>query len=61
LGIGFRQLSITPAAIGPIKELICKVDLEEIGAAMDRWLAEPPTDIRGAIHQWAIEHGIETE
>jgi phosphotransferase system enzyme I (PtsP) len=61
LGIGYRRLSITPAAIGPIKELICQVDLEEITAAMDGWLAQPPANMREAVKQWASERGIDTD
>lgn len=61
LGIGFRRFSITPAAVGPIKELIRKVDLAEISSAMDRWLAKPPKDLRGRLANWAQERGIEAE
>jgi hypothetical protein len=46
LGLGITRLSITPAAVGPIKELIRQVDLGEIRAAMDDWLAHPPADMR---------------
>ena len=59
LGIGIRRLSITPAAVGPIKELVRKVDLPAIEAAMDRWLAQPPLDLRAEIAAWATEHGID--
>ena len=61
LGIGIRRLSITPAAIGPIKELVSKVDLGEIGQAMAQWLAAPPPDMRAALVQWAAERGIDCD
>ncbi|RJX67822.1 phosphoenolpyruvate--protein phosphotransferase [Tsuneonella suprasediminis] len=61
LGLGFRKLSITPAAIGPIKELVRKVELAEIGTAMTGWLHSPPPDMRAALQQWADERGIETD
>ena len=61
LGLGIRRLSITPAAVGPIKELVRKVDTEEIGAAMTAWLASPPPDMRAALQQWAEQRGIEVE
>jgi phosphotransferase system, enzyme I, PtsP len=61
LGLGIRRLSITPAAVGPIKELVRKVDLAEIGAAMQDWLAQPPKDLRGALVQWAAERGIDCD
>ena len=61
LGIGLRRLSITPAAVGPIKELVRKVDLAEIGAAMNQWLAAPPPNLRETLAHWAQERGIDTD
>jgi phosphotransferase system, enzyme I, PtsP len=61
LGIGYRRLSITPAAVGPIKELVRKVDLAEIGEAMRTWLRQPPPSLRGALAEWAEARGIDTE
>jgi phosphotransferase system, enzyme I, PtsP len=61
LGLGFRRLSITPAAVGPIKELVRKVDTREIGQAVAGWLASPPPDLRATMQKWAEERGIEVE
>ncbi len=61
LGIGIRRLSITPAAVGPIKELVRKVDLDDIGAAMTGWLTNPPADLRTALTAWAQERDIEVD
>jgi phosphotransferase system, enzyme I, PtsP len=61
LGIGLHRLSITPASVGPVKELVRKVDLAEIGAAMSQWLAAPPPNLREALTGWALERGIETD
>jgi phosphotransferase system, enzyme I, PtsP len=61
LGIGIRRLSITPAGVGPIKELVRKVDLDEITGAMNQWLASPPPSLREALAQWAQERGIEAD
>ncbi|MFC0204530.1 phosphoenolpyruvate--protein phosphotransferase [Novosphingobium soli] len=58
LGLGIRRMSITPAAVGPIKELVGKVDLGEITAAMERWLSAPPPDLRAALSAWAAERDI---
>ncbi len=59
LGLGYRRLSITPVSVGPIKELIRKVDLSEITGAMNAWLTAPPPDMRAALSAWATERGIE--
>jgi phosphotransferase system enzyme I (PtsP) len=61
LGLGITRLSITPAAVGPVKELVRKVDVNEIRAAMDGWLANPPHDLRGALAEWAAARGIECD
>ncbi|MEJ5977873.1 phosphoenolpyruvate--protein phosphotransferase [Novosphingobium sp. PS1R-30] len=58
LGVGIRRLSITPAAIGPIKELVRKIDLGGIQAAMDGWLDAPPPNLRAALEDWTCRHGI---
>jgi phosphotransferase system enzyme I (PtsP) len=54
-------MSITPASVGPIKELVSQVDLGEIATAMEGWLISPPADMRAAISEWAAERGIETD
>ena len=61
LGIGIRRLSITPAAVGPIKELVRKVDLAEIEAAMTQWLSAPPPNLRHTLVEWAEARGIEID
>ncbi|WP_333605772.1 phosphoenolpyruvate--protein phosphotransferase [Novosphingobium sp.] len=61
LGMGIRRMSITPAAIGPIKELVGKVDLREIGAAMEGWLASPPEDLRAVLTEWATRRDIQVD
>jgi len=61
MGIGIRRLSITPAGIGPIKELVRKVDLAEIGDAMNHWLSSPPPNLRAALTLWAQERGMEVD
>jgi phosphotransferase system enzyme I (PtsP) len=61
IGLGIRRLSITPAAIGPIKELVRKVDVNEIGAAMSGWLASPPPDLRATLGEWAAARNIEVD
>lgn len=61
LGLGIRRLSITPAAVGPIKQLVRGVDLEAIGAKMREWISEPPADMRHALRSWAEQHGLEVD
>ncbi len=61
IGLGIRRLSITPAAVGPIKELVRKVDVNEITSAMSGWLNSPPPDLRVALSEWAAARNIEVD
>ena len=58
MGLGIRRLSITPAAVGPVKELVRQIDLPEITEAMAGWLAHPPVSMRATLAAWACERGI---
>jgi phosphotransferase system enzyme I (PtsP) len=61
MGIGIRRLSITPAAVGPVKELVRKIDLKEITDAMSGWLLNPPSDLRAALTAWAQARDIDCD
>ena len=58
MGIGIRRLSITPAAVGPIKELVRQVHLPEIESAMSGWLTAPPENLRAELTKWASSRDI---
>jgi len=59
LAVGIRRLSITPAAVGPIKAMVRSLDLEAATARMEEMLAHPPADMRGALQEWADQQGVE--
>ncbi|MBX7535447.1 phosphoenolpyruvate--protein phosphotransferase [Qipengyuania sp. GH1] len=61
MGLGYTRFSITPAAVGPIKELVRKVSLPELTQQMQQWLLRPPPDMRAAIAVWAQNNGIEID
>ena len=58
IGIGVRRLSITPVAVGPVKAMIRSLDAGAAGRALDRLLARPPADFRGALAKWAETNGV---
>jgi len=58
MGVGIRRLSITPAAVGPIKELVRQIDLAEVSEVMSRLLASPPQNLRAALLEWACMRGL---
>ena len=61
IGIGIRRLSITPASVGPIKDMISRIDANEIGSAMAGWLANPPANLRVELSAWAAERGVDCD
>jgi phosphotransferase system enzyme I (PtsP) len=59
IGLGIDRLSITPAAVGPIKAMVRSLDREAVTAFMTTLLAAPPRDMRGALSAWATQAGVE--
>jgi phosphotransferase system enzyme I (PtsP) len=59
LAIGIRRLSITPAAVGPIKAMVRSLDIEQASAKMAQMLAHPPADMRATLLDWATSEGVE--
>ncbi|KQT32949.1 peptidase [Sphingomonas sp. Leaf412] len=59
IGIGIDRLSITPAAVGPIKAMLRTLDRAALTAFMTDLLRAPPRDMRGALATWAADHGVE--
>ncbi|MFV0623909.1 phosphoenolpyruvate--protein phosphotransferase [Sphingomonas sp. ac-8] len=59
LGLGIDRLSITPAAVGPVKAMVRSLDRAAIAAEVERLLAAPPADMRAALTDWAVENGVE--
>ena len=61
MGLGYTRFSITPAAVGPIKELVRKVYLPDLTTQMQRWLLNPPADMRAALSDWARDNDIDLD
>jgi phosphotransferase system enzyme I (PtsP) len=59
IGLGIERLSITPAAIGPVKAMIRSLDRAKLVVEMARLLADPPRDMRAALASWANAHHVE--
>ncbi len=58
IGIGISRLSITPAAVGPIKAMIRSLDRARLTPAIEALLERPPADMRAALTQWAEENEV---
>ncbi len=61
IAIGVDRLSITPAAIGPIKAMVRSSCIGPLRAEMDGWLATPGTDIRKALTAAAAAQAIQLD
>ncbi len=59
IGLGIDRLSITPAAVGPVKAMIRSLDHAALTACVTGLLAKPRRDMRAVLTEWAIAHGVE--
>ena len=59
MGVGIRRLSITPAAVGPIKAMIRSTSHCDVRAKMEELLNGPTENLREQLMSWAISQGIE--
>lgn len=59
IGLGIDRLSITPAAVGPVKAMIRSLDRTALAAHLETLLASPPRSLREPLLDWARENGVE--
>ena len=59
IGLGIDRLSITPAAVGPIKAMVRSLDYAAVAAFVDDLLARPPRDMRAQLSDWAGVNRVE--
>jgi phosphotransferase system, enzyme I, PtsP len=58
IGLGIGRLSITPAAIGPVKAMIRSLDAAKLRAEMDGFLSKPLRTLRPELSAWAESNGV---
>ncbi|MFG6282801.1 phosphoenolpyruvate--protein phosphotransferase [Arthrobacter sp. TPD3018] len=59
IGLGINRLSITPAAIGPIKAMVRSLDYDAVRTFVTELIARPPRDMRAALSDWAASQGVD--
>jgi len=59
LGLGIERLSITPAAVGPVKAMVRSLDLSVFRPELRDLLAHPPASMRARLEEWALAHAVE--
>ncbi|ARS26748.1 phosphoenolpyruvate-protein phosphotransferase PtsP [Sphingomonas sp. KC8] len=58
IALGIERLSITPAAVGPVKAMIRSLDAGRLRTEMAGWLAAGVPDIRARLTAWAEAEGV---
>ena len=59
IGLGFRSLSVSPAAVGPAKAMIRSLDARRITARLEELIARGDTTIRAELQTFAESDSIE--
>jgi phosphotransferase system, enzyme I, PtsP len=60
IGLGYRSISMSPAAIGPVKAMLTELPLETLTAHLDEALAHPNAakNVRRDLQAFADQHNI---
>lgn len=58
IALGFRRLSVAPAAIGPVKMMIRSLDLSTVEPFIDKLLSRSDHSVREALEAFAREQNI---
>ncbi|MGL4396464.1 MAG: putative PEP-binding protein, partial [Hyphomicrobium sp.] len=61
VGLGFRSLSMAPAAIGPVKAMILSLDVEKLTVIVDDLLKDGARNARTSLIAFAQDQGVELE
>ncbi len=59
IALGIDRLSVTPAAVGPLKSMLATLDASAATAMMQDILARPPASVRAVLSDWAEAQKIE--
>ena len=59
IGLGIDRLSITPAAVGPVKAMVRSLDAARLRADLADMLRVPPRNLRGVLTHWATQNGVD--
>jgi phosphotransferase system, enzyme I, PtsP len=59
IGLGFRSISMSPAAIGPVKAMLRSLDASRLAERMNEWLATRTGSLRSDLHRFAEGDSIE--
>ncbi|MFO1089352.1 MAG: phosphoenolpyruvate--protein phosphotransferase [Hyphomicrobiales bacterium] len=58
IGVGLRSVSMSPAAVGPVKSMVLALDAKKLEARMDELLDSPARTLRAELMAFAVDHNI---
>jgi phosphotransferase system enzyme I (PtsP) len=58
IGLGYRNLSMAPAALGPVKAMIRSLDLASLEEFLGTQAARGSGSLRGTLRDFAQDHGV---
>lgn len=58
IALGFRSLSMAPASVGPVKEMIRSIDVSDAASEIETMLEEGRSNIRSAMIDYAKAMGV---
>ena len=58
LGLGFRRISMSPAAIGPVKMMVRSLDAARLAGFMEGLYDLPDRSVRERLADFAASHGV---
>jgi len=58
IGLGFRSLSMAPAAVGPVKAMLRALDAQAFARILEPWLGSGERTLRSRIEAYAQAQGI---
>ncbi|MEQ8266898.1 MAG: phosphoenolpyruvate--protein phosphotransferase [Parvibaculum sp.] len=58
VGLGFRRISMSPAAVGPVKMMVRSLDAAKLEAFMEGLYALPDRSVRAQLAAFAEAHGV---
>jgi phosphotransferase system enzyme I (PtsP) len=58
IGLGFRSLSMVPASIGPVKQMLLGLNAGALAASIATLLAQSDHSLREQLRQFAINERV---
>jgi phosphotransferase system enzyme I (PtsP) len=58
IGLGIRRLSMAPASVGPVKEMVRSMNAKSVEQYVLSLLDSPRKSLRSRLKAFAIDHGV---